>query len=501
MIRRGRGEERRLATVLFTDMVGSTERAIELGDRAWRAMLRRYHRAIRSELRRFGGHEVDSAGDGFFATFEQPAQAVRCALAIRAAVRPLGLSVRCGLHTGEVEPMGPKVGGVAVHLAARVLSAADPDQILATSTIRELVAGSELTFADAGMHRFKGFAEEWRVHEVTGPEPSAATEPIDAPAERDARQRRVLLAAGGLIGAAVVVGLAVLLGLSGQPPAATARADTVVRIDADDRVASVVPVARAPVALALADAALWVASEAGTITRVELSTLATEVVGGVGIPTAMAVADGSAWVAQGYEARMTRIDAESVEVRDTLTLHARRIAGAGGAVWATDDVADRVVRVAVATAVEDGAVTLEPASGPRGIAVDGTSVWVANERAGTLVELDQASLAVIGHEIGLGSAPSEVAVGGGSVWVTSLDADTLYRIDPGAGQLLAAIEVCDQPDAVVASDDGVWVACRASRVVRRLAGDGSFVVDVPVPGVPAALALAEDGVWVALRES
>ena len=110
MIRRGRSEGRLLATVLFTDMVGSTERAIELGDRAWQRLLKRHHAAVRAELRRFGGHEVDSAGDGFFATFPQPADAVRCALAIRAAVRPLALSVRSAVHTGEVERIGPKVG-------------------------------------------------------------------------------------------------------------------------------------------------------------------------------------------------------------------------------------------------------------------------------------------------------------------------------------------------------------------------------------------------------
>lgn len=144
-------------------------------------------------------------------------------------------------------------------------------------------------------------------------------------------------------------------------------------------------------------------------------------------------------------------------------------------------------------------MALEAASGPRGLAVDGGSVWVANERSATLVELDQASMAVVGHEIGLGSAPSEVAVGAGSVWVTSMDDDMLFRIDPEAGRMLAAIEVCDQPDAVVASDDGVWVACRASRVVRRLATDGAFVVDVQVPGVPSDLAVVEDGIWVAIR--
>lgn len=498
MIRRGRGD-RRLATVLFTDIVSSTERAIELGDRGWRGLLRRHQRVVRAELRRYGGHEVDSAGDGFFATFPQPAQAVRCALAIRLAVRPLDLSVRSGVHTGEVEPIGPKVGGVAVHLAARVLSAAEPDEVLVTSTVRELVAGSELTFEDGGTRTFKGFADEWRVFRVTGPEPTAAAPVAEEPARSDSRARRLAIAAGGLIGAGLVIGVLVILGLGGQP-APAAGVNTVVRIDGANSIAHAVPVARAPTAVAAADGALWVASEAGTVTRIDLETRASQVVGGVGIPSAMAVAAGSAWVAQGYEGRISRIDAETVELRETLELHGRRISATDQGIWITDDLADRVVRVSGLTYAQDGTVALEAGSGPRGLATDGSILWVANERSATLVQVDQASLAMIGHPIGLGSSPTELAVGGGSVWVTSVEADTLYRVDPEQGRVVATIEVCDEPDAVAASDDGVWVACRADRVVRRLEVDGSFVIDIDIPGVPSAVAIVADGVWVAIRE-
>ena len=498
MMRRGRSDSRRLATVLFTDMVGSTERAIELGDRAWQALLRRHHRAVREELRRYGGHEVDSAGDGFFATFTQPAQAVRCALAVRAAVRPLGLSVRSGIHTGEVEPIGPKVGGVAVHLAARVLSSAEPDEILVTSTVRDLVAGSELTFDDAGARRFKGFVDEWHVFRVMGPELAAPSQAGSEPPEDGIRQRRLVLALGGVIGAALVIGLAIVVGMTAQPPVAAAGPNTVVRIERDELV-NVVPVARAPTALASDQGALWVASEAGTLTRIALSDLDAQVVGGVGIPTAVAAADGTVWVAQGYEGRVARVDGADAAVRDTQSLHARGIAADGSAVWITDDIADRVVRLSTETGREDGAVTLIPGSGPRGIDATGASVWVANERAGTLVEIDPSSLALIGHEIGLGSGPTDVAVGTEAIWVTSMDADVLYRVDPDAGQVTAEIETCDQPESVVTSEDGVWVACRAGRTVRRFAADGGFVVDVPVPGVPTALAIEGTSVWVALR--
>lgn len=500
MIRRGRPEGRRLATVLFTDMVGSTERAIELGDRAWRQLLRRHHGAVRTELRRFGGHEVDSAGDGFFATFPQPADAVRCALAIRAAVRPLGLAMRSAVHTGEVEPIGQKVGGVAVHLAARALSAAEADEILVTSTVRDLVAGSELTFADAGSHTFKGFAEPWHVFRVTGPEPSPEAAEPKEDEERPPIQRRTAIALGGVIGAALVIGVLVLLGVAGQPSGTAPGPNTVVRLAEANEVGDAVAVARGPSAMVVADGALWVASEAGTVTRVSLDDHSAQVVGGVGTPTALAFADGSIFVSEGYAGRISRIDAATVQVRDSVDLHARRIAATSDGLWLTDDLGDRVARLSMTTLEEDGVVALEAASGPRALVSDGDgSIWVGNERSGTLSEIDAASATSIGHLIGLGSPATDVAVGSGSVWVTSMGADRLYRIDPEEGRVVATIETCDGPDAVAASDAGTWIACRVGQIVRRLAPNGSFVADIPVPGVPAALAIDGDGVWVALR--
>ncbi len=499
MIRRDRSGRRRLATVLFTDLVGSTERAIELGDRAWRELLRRHHRAVRGELRRFGGHEVDSAGDGFFASFPQPADAIRCALAIRAGVRPLGLQVRSAVHTGEVEQIGPKVGGVAVHLAARALSAAEPDEILVTSTVRELVAGAELTFADAGTRTFKGFSEPWHIFRVTGPEPTAAATPAEETSDRAPFAGRTAIALGGVIGAALVVGVLLLLGVTGQPSGAEPGPNTVHRIDFANEPAEAVAVARGPMALAVVDGALWVASEAGTVTRMDPDDQSTQVVGGVGIPTALAATEGAVWVAEAFGGHISRLDAEAVAVRDGVDLHVRRLAADGDAVWITDDVADRVVRLSSTTLTEDASVALEAGSGPRAIAAANGSVWVANERAATVFEIDAATAAGVGHPIGLGSSPTDIAVAAGSVWVTSMDADRLYRIDPAQGRVADTIETCDGPDAVVASDDGVWVACRIGRMVRRFDVDGALVADIEVDGTPAALALAPDGIWVALR--
>ena len=151
--------DRLLATVLFTDIVSSTDRAVELGDAAWRDLLERHNSIVREELARFGGVEQDVAGDGFFATFDGPARAVRCASTIIDAVRPLGLKIRAGVHTGECELIDGKHGGLAVVIGARVSAQAGPSEILATSTVKELVAGSGLVFENAGEHHLKGVPE------------------------------------------------------------------------------------------------------------------------------------------------------------------------------------------------------------------------------------------------------------------------------------------------------------------------------------------------------
>jgi pimeloyl-ACP methyl ester carboxylesterase len=158
--------DRVLATVLFTDIVGSTERATELGDRRWRELLERHHLVVRRELERFRGREVDTAGDGFLATFDGPARAIRCAQTINRGLGELGLEVRAGVHTGECELLGEKVAGVAVHTGARVAARAQPGEVLVSSTVKDLVAGSGLEFEDRGSHELKGIPGEWRLYAV-----------------------------------------------------------------------------------------------------------------------------------------------------------------------------------------------------------------------------------------------------------------------------------------------------------------------------------------------
>ena len=168
-----REPDRVLATVLFTDIVGATAKAVELGDRAWREFLQQHHEAIRRQLARFRGKEIDTSGDGFFASFDGPARAIRCACAVVTAVRELGMDVRIGLHTGECELVDGKVGGIAVHIGARVAAQAEPGEVLVSRTVKDLVAGSGIDFQGRGEQQLKGVPGEWQLYAVTDPEESA----------------------------------------------------------------------------------------------------------------------------------------------------------------------------------------------------------------------------------------------------------------------------------------------------------------------------------------
>ena len=156
--------ERVLATVLFTDIVDSTRTAAELGDQRWRELLERHQRAVRDAIRRFNGREVKSIGDGFLATFDGPARAIRCAQAILQSSEVPEMHIRAGLHTGECEVMGEDIGGIAVHIAARVSAKAEPDEVLVSRTVRDLVAGSGIEFTDRGRHELKGIPETWQLY-------------------------------------------------------------------------------------------------------------------------------------------------------------------------------------------------------------------------------------------------------------------------------------------------------------------------------------------------
>ena len=158
--------ERALVTVMFVDIVDSTKRAAELGDRRWADLLERFYAVVRRELDRSRGREIDTAGDGFFMTFDGPARAIRCATALEGAIGRLGLQIRTGIHTGECERVGDKVGGLGVVIGARVAALAGAGEILVSRTVRDLVVGSDLIFEDAGEHELKGVPDRWHLYRV-----------------------------------------------------------------------------------------------------------------------------------------------------------------------------------------------------------------------------------------------------------------------------------------------------------------------------------------------
>ena len=180
-----------LVTLLFTDIVGSTERATELGDRAWLKLVEAHHAAVRELIARFNGREVDCAGDGFFATFDTASTAVGCGNAITDSVRPLGLEVRAGLHTGECEQLDGRVRGIAVHTAARLVRLAQPGEVLVTATVRDVVAGSGIRFEDRGARTLKGVPGLWRLYAV------ARQRPLETPVVAYGRRDRARLARSG----------------------------------------------------------------------------------------------------------------------------------------------------------------------------------------------------------------------------------------------------------------------------------------------------------------
>lgn len=157
-----------LSTVLFTDIVGSTEKQAALGDRGWKSLVEQHHAIVRDQLGRWRGIENDTAGDGFYATFDGPARAIHCAIEVARRVQDLGIEIRAGVHTGECEVIDGKCGGITVSIGARVAATAGPGEVLVSSTVKDLVAGSDLAFEDSGEHELKGVPDRWRLYRVIG---------------------------------------------------------------------------------------------------------------------------------------------------------------------------------------------------------------------------------------------------------------------------------------------------------------------------------------------
>lgn len=509
-------EDRVITTVLFTDIAGSTERAAELGDRQWRQVLAMHHAFVRALLRRHGGREIDTAGDGFFATFDQPARAIRCASEIVDGLWTRGLRIRAGLHIGEVEKTGAKVGGVAVHIGSRVASSAEPGEVLVSGTLRDLVAGSDFSFVDRGRRELKGVPGEWHLFAVAregAPEgrPAGTPPPLATQALEHRRwyQRRGPLGVAAMAVAAVI-GLAVLalaspLGLTAVTPGP----DSAARLDpAVNRFTATVAVGRDPSAIVAGAGSLWVLNVADqTVSRIDPGSntvIATRAVGGT--PTGIAFGADSVWIAAGFgltsgaEGSVLELDPATNELGRPVAvgngLHG--IAFGYGSVWVTNKNAGAVVRIDPDTG--EIVATILVGGGPEGIAAGAGGVWVANSLLPEVVRIDPQTNRVV-NEIPIRHVSNALAVSDAAVWVVSTAANVVTRIDPADTTIVTTIEVPGGPLGIVVSGGAVWVAAPGSDGVTRIDADtNSFTALVATEGRPWGLGVTDGIVWVTIQQ-
>jgi class 3 adenylate cyclase/streptogramin lyase len=518
---------RTLAAVLFTDIVGSTSIADELGDRRWKALVDRHHRLVRRELKRFAGREQDTAGDGFFAAFNEPASAIACACAIADAVRELGIEIRAGVHFGECERIGPKLGGITVAVGARIMSLGGAGDVLVSSTSTELARGAGFTTSDRGTYTLKGIEGRWAVLSVDAVDGERRHAPLD-PAE--ATVRRAAIVPEGRVGrarlpfvaAAAVLALAagawVVVAATGGADGVVPGPDTLARVassgDAFDTVFELGDAAF-PYGLAAGGGRLWVVNVANrTLLEVDPTEGEGQVLGTPSVPTGVAFGDGRVWVTYGFsDDPLRRLDAldpddpvlaaAGIEVADG----SYPIATGHDAVWIADPLGSTVLRYEPVTGVT---TTIELPDGTAPIALGtheaSSHLWIASGRSPSVyrVEVDDPEAPPERFGTG-GDVPSALAVApNGSVWIVERDADSVVALSPSGTTLVDASigQRCDGPSGVLATDASVWVSCSYSSNVLELRADGSIGAALPVDGDPGPIALDETGaVWVATRRS
>jgi class 3 adenylate cyclase/streptogramin lyase len=515
-----------LAAVLFTDMVNSTTVAEELGDRRWKALTARHHAIVRRELKRFGGREIDTAGDGFFATFREPAAAIACACAASEAVRELGIEIRAGIHFGECERMGRHLSGITVVVGARIMALGGAGELLVSATVADLARGAGYGFADRGTHALKGVTGEWRVFEVESVEGVPRARPLDATqaAERRAtitpeharrRIRTPVIVAG--VGAAVLAAAAALAFVLTRPPQASPPGpDTIARIDSAGArfgAEAAMGAGAFPDDIAFDGTNLWIANVGNhTLTRLNPDSLQTQVIGTPSAPTGLAVADGRVWVTYGFISDQMR----GVGVLDTadavlgsadvaVPSGSYAIAAGDGAVWIADSLGSSVVRHELASGTTSS-IALPAGSGPTSLDIGGGSLWVV---AGRQPSVFRISTAKPGEPVERFSTGEDIATAisvapNGTAWIAIRDADTVLALSSSGTPLLdvSVRDRCDAPTSIEATADAIWVSCSASsNLVRLDPTDGSIAGSMMVVGDPGPMAADGSGaIWVAVRE-
>lgn len=474
---------RRTATVLFLNIVGSTKIASELGDARFRALLSRFNRIVQTGLRRHGGREEDRAGDGFFATFAQPAKAIRCASRLSEDVRELGIEIRAGIHTGETERVDGKTQGIAVVIGSRVMSLATSGEILVSSTTKELTTGAGFSFEDFSAHELKGVPGTWQVWAVTGvdgtplPGPLPASDAaehlraIGGPRPERGNRRRVLIA--GLTSAAVVMGgLALLLPRGEESPRRrvqpTAPAPgTLIEIDPAGDILSEIPLRplqeartnrHTPHPMVVGQGGVWLIRRDQLI---HVDPVDDEEAGraaiGRGNPVSINIASGydAIWLMTDKE--LLRVNPATREVRPVASLNRGPVLS-----WTTD------------------------------VTVGAGYVW-AGTSDGELLRFDPRTGGVARTKVP--SSIDAIAAGTGAVWVSDLLEGTVIRLDPETMEPNGSLEILGGADALVVDGSDLWVLSRTAGLITPVV-DGQARPQIRVGEDPTSLAAGIGAIWV-----
>ena len=478
---------RRIATVLMLDVVGSTHVAAQMGDARYRELSSRFNRLVRAQLKRFGGKEEDHAGDGFFATFPQPDQAIRCAAALAEEVRSLGIEIRSGIHSGQTEDQAGKTHGIAVVIGARVMSLADAGDILVTSTTKELVTGSGFGFEDFSAHELKGVPGTWQVYAVTAVDGVERSRPLPA---SEAAERRATIEPGpvrahrrpALWAAAVIAALAIA---------------TVVAFALADRPDSVTP--------PLADGRSTVPSSAvvevdpegdpAIVTSIPIR-VERHGTGAIPLPPGahpIVVGQGGVWTVRFRS--LYHVDPSRSEVRKRITLEVPisfsfTLAEGSDKVWVAFD--GGLVEVNPATDEQSLVMSYGTMAATVDVAHGGRFVWVGVGN-GQLIRFDPGT----GRDVkrAIGDSIDAIAFGHGSVWTLDVVGETLTRFDPDTMRRLAQIQV--DGDRVAIGDAGVWVLSRTLGTLTRIDPSTNDVTGVvQVGSAPTGIAAGAGAIWV-----
>jgi class 3 adenylate cyclase/streptogramin lyase len=519
--------ERRIATVLMLDVVGSTNIAAEIGDVRYRELSSRFARIVRSALKRFGGREEDHAGDGFFATFPQPDRAIRSALALAEEVRSLGIEIRCGIHTGQTETQDGKTQGIAVVIGARVMSLAGPGEVLVTSTTKELATGSDLGFEDFSAHELKGVPGTWQVFAVTtvGGEKRARPLPAEEAAERlaaihpsDERQgpRAPGVIAAGIALVAVIAAIAFAVRTTTVPrgtgPTTVPASESILQLDQSGRILSRIeapvhqggrpdlPPSTSVHPMVVGQGGVWTLRSYRWLYHVDPRTRAVRAeiglnLGGSSFSKNVSAGASKIWVA--YGGGLIEINPATDEQHQVIDIapiasNTADVTTGDGAIWMGTG-GGRLLRFDPATGRGAWSTLPDPIDA---IAFAHGSLWTADSFGATISRYDPDTM-LREAEIDVTGGVDNIVAGGTAVWVLSRSLGTVTEVDLDSNTAPWVVPVGEAPTGFAAGSGAIWVGDEDG-VIRRIDEDTREVSEIPFGAEVRALAFDDesDTLWV-----